>query len=82
MFSLLLQCVIDLLCYVIQFETITIVREGKVDHFDSLKATARFGGGGSDTQWVTTGSGMSHSEMFSLTNADKPNPLVLFQVGR
>ncbi len=58
----------------------TIVREGKVDHHDSLGATARFGGGGSDTQWVTCGNGMSHSEMFPLVNADEPNPMVLFQI--
>jgi redox-sensitive bicupin YhaK (pirin superfamily) len=59
---------------------VTVVREGKVDHYDSLGATARFGGGGSDTQWVTCGNGMAHSEMFPLINSDKPNPMVLFQL--
>jgi redox-sensitive bicupin YhaK (pirin superfamily) len=61
------------------FETVTIVREGIVDHFDSLGATARFGGGGSDTQWVTCGNGMQHSEMMPLVSKEK-NPLELFQI--
>jgi len=62
------------------FETITIIREGKVDHHDSLGAQARFGGGGSDTQWVTTGNGIQHSEMFPLIHSDKGNPMTLFQI--
>merc|ERR1711991_695791 len=62
------------------FETITIVTEGVVDHHDSMSAKARFGGGGSDTQWVTTGSGIQHSEMFPLVNEDKGNPMTLFQI--
>ncbi|MEZ5238989.1 MAG: pirin family protein [Microthrixaceae bacterium] len=44
------------------FETITYVRRGLIDHSDSLGATARFGRG--DTQWLTTGAGVVHSEMF------------------
>ena len=35
------------------FETVTIVREGVIDHSDSLGATARFGQG--DVQWLTAG---------------------------
>lgn len=60
------------------FETLTIVREGLCDHSDSLGMQARFGGG--DAQWITTGAGMSHSEMFPLINQEGPNPLDLFQI--
>jgi quercetin 2,3-dioxygenase len=60
------------------FETVTIVRKGLIDHSDSLGATARFGGG--DTQWLTAGGGIVHSEMFPLMDAEKPNPLELFQI--
>lgn len=60
------------------FETVTIVQKGLVDHSDSLGATARFGHG--DVQWITTGKGLQHSEMFPLVKQDEPNPLVLFQI--
>ena len=60
------------------FETVTIVREGLVDHSDSLGATARFGGG--DVQWLTAGRGIVHSEMFPLLRQEKPNRLELFQI--
>ncbi len=60
------------------FETVTIVRKGRVDHADSLGATARFGGG--DVQWLTAGRGILHSEMFPLLKADAANPLELFQI--
>lgn len=60
------------------FETITVMRVGYVDHSDSLGAAARFGAG--DTQWMTAGSGIVHSEMFPLLNADGPNPLEFFQI--
>ena len=60
------------------FETVTIVRKGLIDHSDSLGATARFGGG--DTQWLTAGGGIVHSEMFPLMDATQPNPLELFQI--
>ena len=59
------------------FETITIITEGVCDHHDSMGAAARFGGGGSDTQWVTTGSGIQHSEMFPLIHKEKGNLLRL-----
>jgi quercetin 2,3-dioxygenase len=60
------------------FETVTVVRTGYVDHSDSLGATARYGGG--DVQWLTTGSGIQHSEMFPLIRTDEGNPLELFQI--
>lgn len=60
------------------FETVTIVRRGLIDHFDSLGATARFGGG--DVQWLTAGKGISHSEMFPLVEQDQGNPAELFQI--
>ena len=60
------------------FETVTIVREGFVDHSDSAGATARFGMG--DVQWLTAGGGVVHSEMFPLRERTKPNPMELFQI--
>jgi len=60
------------------FETVTIVRHGRVDHSDSLGATARFGSG--DVQWLTAGSGIVHSEMFPLLKEDTSNRLELFQI--
>lgn len=60
------------------FETITYVREGLIDHSDSLGAAARFGAG--DTQWLTAGGGVVHAEMFPLVHRDRPNPLELFQI--
>jgi len=60
------------------FETITYVRQGLIDHSDSLGAAARFGRG--DTQWLTAGRGIVHSEMFPLLDRDAPNPLELFQI--
>ena len=60
------------------FETVTIMRQGYIDHSDSLGATARFGHG--DVQWLTAGRGIVHCEMFPLIDAQKPNPLELFQI--
>jgi redox-sensitive bicupin YhaK (pirin superfamily) len=60
------------------FETVTYVRRGVIDHSDSLGAAARFGAG--DTQWLTAGRGIVHSEMFPLLHDDEPNPLELFQI--
>ena len=60
------------------FETITINKEGVVDHSDSLGAAGRFMGG--DVQWMTAGKGIQHSEMFPLINPNKANPLEIFQI--
>lgn len=60
------------------FETVTLVRKGRIDHSDSLGATARFGDG--DVQWMTAGKGIVHSEMFPLRSRDSDNPLELFQI--
>ena len=60
------------------FETVTFVRRGLIDHSDSLGATARFGRG--DTQWLTAGGGIVHSEMFPLVDTVEPNPTELFQI--
>lgn len=60
------------------FETVTITRQGLIDHSDSLGATARFGGG--DVQWLTAGRGVVHCEMFPLVHTDQPNPTELFQI--
>lgn len=60
------------------FETVTVVRNGMVDHSDSLGGAGRYGHG--DVQWMTAGKGVQHAEMFPLINDDKPNPLELFQI--
>ena len=60
------------------FETVTVVRQGYVDHADSLGAAGRYGEG--DVQWMTAGSGVQHSEMFPLLKKDDANTLELFQI--
>lgn len=60
------------------FETVTVVLEGIVDHFDSKGSEGRYGGG--DVQWLTTGAGCQHTEMFPLVNEEKDNKLELFQL--
>ena len=60
------------------FETVTFVRQGFIDHSDSLGATARFGRG--DVQWLTAGEGIVHCEMFPLLDRDGPNTCELFQI--
>jgi len=60
------------------FETVTVVRDGFVDHADSLGAAGRYGQG--DVQWMTAGKGVQHSEMFPLLKKEKDNPLELFQI--
>jgi len=60
------------------FETVTLVRRGRIDHSDSLGAAARFGDG--DVQWLTAGRGIVHAEMFPLLDDAGDNPLELFQI--
>uniref|UniRef100_A0A6V1NZX2 Pirin n=1 Tax=Heterosigma akashiwo TaxID=2829 RepID=A0A6V1NZX2_HETAK len=60
------------------FETVTVVNAGFVDHADSMGAAGRYGGG--DTQWMTAGGGVQHSEMFPCLKRDKGNHLELFQI--
>lgn len=59
------------------FETVTVVTKGMVDHSDSLGATGRFGNG--DVQWLTSGKGVQHAEMFPLLDANS-NPFEIFQI--
>ncbi len=60
------------------FETVTIVRQGLVDHADSLGAAGRYGGG--DVQWMTAGQGIQHAEMFPLLDQQGENTLELLQI--
>lgn len=60
------------------FETVTIAAEGVIDHSDSIGGAGRFKDG--DVQWLTSGIGVQHSEMFPLLNQDKDNPFELFQI--
>ncbi len=60
------------------FETITVVREGMVDHTDSMGASGRYGDG--DVQWMTSGKGVQHAEMFPLVKETEDNPMELFQI--
>lgn len=60
------------------FETVTLARKGLIDHSDTMGATARFGQG--DVQWITTGKGLQHCEMFPLVNQDSGNQTELFQI--
>jgi len=60
------------------FETLTVARQGYIDHTDSMGCAARFGDG--DAQWMTAGRGISHAEMFPLLNQQGDNLLELFQI--
>ena len=60
------------------FETVTAVKNGLIDHSDSLGAAGRFGNG--DVQWMTAGKGVQHSEMFPLLNKNGGNHFNFFQI--
>jgi len=60
------------------FETVTVVRNGVVDHSDSLGGAGRYADG--DVQWMTAGKGIQHAEMFPLIHTNRTNPLELFQI--
>ena len=60
------------------FETVTVVRKGMVDHSDSMGASGRYGDG--DVQWMTSGKGVQHAEMFPLIKQEEKNPMELFQI--
>ena len=60
------------------FETVTVTRQGLIDHADSMGARARYGQG--DVQWMTAGRGIVHAEMFPLLDQGGPNPAELFQI--
>ena len=60
------------------FETVTVTRQGFIDHADSMGAKARYGAG--DVQWMTAGKGVVHAEMFPLRNQKERNPTELFQL--
>ena len=60
------------------FETVTYVRQGLIDHSDSMGASARYGRG--DVQWLTAGGGIVHAEMFPLLDTEQSNPAELFQI--
>ena len=59
------------------FETVSVVTKGMVDHSDSLGGKGRFGNG--DVQWLTSGKGVQHAEMFPLLDKTK-NPFEIFQI--
>jgi len=54
------------------FETVTVVKRGIIDHCDSFGAAGRYSEG--DTQWMTAGKGIQHSEMFPLLNKEAAGP--------
>jgi quercetin 2,3-dioxygenase len=60
------------------FETVTVTRQGYIDHSDSMGATARYGKG--DVQWMTAGEGIAHAEMFPLIEREATNEAELFQI--
>lgn len=60
------------------FETVSVVRQGLLDHSDSLGAACRYGRG--DVQWLTAGRGIQHAEMFPLLERQRDNPLEMFQI--
>jgi len=60
------------------FETITYARQGTIDHFDSHGNYGRYSDG--DIQWMISGKGLQHAEMFPLIHTDKENPFEIVQI--
>lgn len=60
------------------FETITLIKEGFIDHADSLGRGGRYTSG--DCQWMTAGKGIEHSEMFPMIYEDRENFLEIMQI--
>ncbi len=60
------------------YETITLVPQGYVDHFDNLGNQGRYGYG--DMQWVTAGGRYHHCEMYPLVHQDRQNPQLVTQI--
>ncbi len=60
------------------YETITVVSQGYVDHFDSIGNQGRYGNG--DVQWITAGGRYHHCEMYPLVHQDKDNPQLVTQI--
>lgn len=60
------------------YETITLVPQGYVDHFDSLGNQGRYGYG--DMQWITAGGRYHHCEMYPLVHQDRKNPQLVTQI--
>lgn len=60
------------------FETITYAKKGMIDHFDSHGNYGRYGDG--DIQWMISGKGLQHAEMFPLIETEKENPFEIVQI--
>lgn len=60
------------------FETVSIVLDGWIDHFDSKGEHGRYAAG--DVQWMTAGDGIRHTEMFPLVEESETNRMELFQL--
>ncbi|XUB36359.1 hypothetical protein IGI41_001353 [Enterococcus sp. DIV0876] len=60
------------------FETITYAKKGFIDHFDSHGNHGRYGNG--DVQWMISGKGLQHAEMFPLLETKEKNPFEIVQI--
>ncbi len=60
------------------FETVTIVYDGEVEHYDSTGAGGVIGSG--DVQWMTAGNGIIHQEFHSHDYSRKGGPFEMVQL--
>jgi redox-sensitive bicupin YhaK (pirin superfamily) len=60
------------------FETVTVVREGEVEHEDSAGNAGRIGPG--DVQWMTAGAGVLHKELHGREYARRGGPFDMLQL--